>query len=366
MESSPTLPSPGPQPSLAVPTAPQTPRNPDKTAPLAGQRSREAELSLQVPEEEPTTRVESLAKAEPALDTQEPLLPKPKVPLTPHRTLSSRVAQTGAIGLYVVLFGLLVASRALGYRENISLALASAIGYCSVQWILAGIVTLISFRAEQHKQQRLTMFMGLSSALLILLSWGQLQTGFRQWRDLRRLQASSGDIHRALDTAENLSKERGRSARRQSGLTPLRGASLTFGAWVNEGTEHVSRLSAQLQLDLASCPIDNALSPAVLASNEGIADARAGAKRRSEVWASYESATENYLGLLEARIDEIECSTEMRGQLKAGFDKSRQENSTKGFVQLEREICGLTRGHAWMVGGQQDIVEYRRRETHHS
>ena len=216
-ESSPTLPSPGPQPSLAVPTAPQTPRNPDKTAPLAGQRSRETELSLQVPEEEPTTRVESLAKAEPALDTQEPLLPKPKVPLTPHRTLSSRVAQTGAIGLYVVLFGLLVASRALGYRENISLALASAIGYCSVQWILAGIVTLISFRAKQHKQQRLTMFMGLSSALLILLSWGQLQTGFRQWRDLRRLQASSGDIHQALDTAENSSKERGRSARRQSG-----------------------------------------------------------------------------------------------------------------------------------------------------
>ena len=51
--------------------------------------------------------------------------------------------------------------------------------------------------------------MGLSSALLILLSWGELQTGFRQWRDFRRLQASSGDIHRALDTAENLLKSGG-------------------------------------------------------------------------------------------------------------------------------------------------------------
>ena len=79
----------------------------------------------------------------------------------------------------------------------------------------------------------------------------------------------------------------------------------------------------------------------MLASNEGIADARAGAKRRSEVWASYESATENYMGILEARINEIECSTEMREQIKAGFDKSQQENSTKDFVQLEREICGL-------------------------
>ena len=340
-ESSPILASPAPQPSLALPTAPQTSRRSDKTAPLIGQRSREGESSLQVPEEEPTPLVEPLARAEPALDTQEPLLPKPKVPLTPHKTLSSRVAQTGAIGLYVVLFGLLVASRALGHRENISLALASAIGYCSVQWILAGIVTLISFRGEQHKQQRLTMFMGLSSALLILLSWGELQTGFRQWKDFRRLQASSGDIHRALDTAENLLKSGGAPPVINRAKSPS-GASLTIGAWLNEGTEHVSRLSAQLKLDLASCPIDNALSPAVLASNQGIANARAGAKRRSEVWASYESATENYLGILEARIDEIECSTEMRGQLKTGFDKSRQENSTKGFVQLEREICDLT------------------------
>ena len=45
--------------------------------------------------------------------------------------------------------------------------------------------------------------------------------------------------------------------------------------------------------------------------------------------------------LLEARINEIECSTEMREQMKTAFDKSQQENSIKDFVQLEREICGF-------------------------
>jgi hypothetical protein len=330
---------PAPQPgSTPARTPPKGLRKADESAPLGHQRTPETQSSQQVWEEEPTTRVEPLAEAQAAPDAEEPLLPKPTLPLTPHSAASSRVAQAAAIGLYVVLVGLLFASRVIGYREAIPAALGFAIGYCVIPLFLAGIVTLIFLRGKQRRQQWLTAFMGVSSALLILLSWGELRTGFRQWRDLRQVRASSGDVNRALDTVENALKNGG--APPAANLpTPPRGARLTIGAWVNEAAERASRLSTQLQIDLKSCPIDNALSPAVLASDEGLIEAQARAQRRSEVWASYGSAREEYMEEMRVRIDEVECSEELRGQMRTGFDKARQDTSTNRFLALEEQIC---------------------------
>jgi hypothetical protein len=89
-----------------------------------------------------------------------------------------RVKMVAAIGVFAILFDLIVVSFEHQYRESVIPALAGAIGFCSISWLI-GVVAAFSFvRGKGRRRQRFIVFLIVSSAVLIFYAWGDLQRLF--------------------------------------------------------------------------------------------------------------------------------------------------------------------------------------------